>query len=108
MSVVSARTTGPEAGPLTIEATAKEIEALGGEALAIPCDVTQETEVEDMVRQTIREWGRVDVLTLVCAANGSTEPRACLLRLARRPNQLAVVLRLDGGGERTVGVFDGL
>ena len=60
--VVCARTTGPEAGPLTIETTAEEIEALGGEALTIACDVTQEAEVEHLVGETIREWGRVDVL----------------------------------------------
>ncbi len=65
--VVCGRTTDAGMGdagaaPLSIEAAAREIEALGGEALAIACDVTDETQVGDMVSRTIREWGRIDVL----------------------------------------------
>jgi NAD(P)-dependent dehydrogenase (short-subunit alcohol dehydrogenase family) len=50
--------------------TAAEIEAAGGAALAIACDVRDETSVQRMVEQTVRRFGRVDVL--VNAAGGYT------------------------------------
>ena len=60
--VVCGRTTDAGAAPLSIEAAAQEIEALGGEAMPIACDVTDEAQVADMVDRTVREWGRIDVL----------------------------------------------
>ena len=39
-----------------------EIKALGKRGLAIKCDVTLRAEVEDMVRRTVAEFGRVDIL----------------------------------------------
>lgn len=39
-----------------------EIEALGGEAIAHPADVASLEQVEDMVRQTMDKWGRIDIL----------------------------------------------
>ena len=50
--------------------TTKEIEGAGGTALALTCDVRAEGSVRDMVEQTVRTWGRVDVL--VNAAGGYT------------------------------------
>ncbi|HEX4736892.1 MAG TPA: SDR family NAD(P)-dependent oxidoreductase [Allosphingosinicella sp.] len=41
---------------------AEEIEAAGGEALAIAASVTDEPAVAAMVEQTIRRWERVDIL----------------------------------------------
>ncbi|MGB9743212.1 MAG: SDR family NAD(P)-dependent oxidoreductase [Minisyncoccales bacterium] len=40
----------------------EEIKKLGGEALAIKCDVSQKQEVEVMVKKTIAQWGKIDVL----------------------------------------------
>jgi len=34
----------------------------GGEAIAIPCDVTDQAQVEKMVQTVIRKWGRLDIL----------------------------------------------
>jgi NAD(P)-dependent dehydrogenase (short-subunit alcohol dehydrogenase family) len=39
-----------------------EIEGLGKRSLAVKCDVTSRAEVEDMVRRTVAEFGRVDIL----------------------------------------------
>lgn len=39
-----------------------EIEAVGGEAVAVKCDVSQKSEVEAMMRKTITEFGRLDIL----------------------------------------------
>src|SRR5256714_6060915 len=50
--------------------TTKEIEDAGGTALSLVCDVRSEASVRDMVAQTVRTWGRVDVL--VNAAGGYT------------------------------------
>ncbi|MBI3029219.1 MAG: 3-oxoacyl-ACP reductase FabG [Candidatus Rokubacteria bacterium] len=41
---------------------AEEIQAGGAKALALAGDVTQKAQVEEMVRQVIGAWGRVDVL----------------------------------------------
>src|SRR5256885_14385739 len=50
--------------------TTKEIEGAGGTALSLVCDVRSEASVRDMVEQTVRTWGRGDVL--VNAAGGFT------------------------------------
>jgi 3-oxoacyl-[acyl-carrier protein] reductase len=44
------------------EKVAKEIKKLGGEAMAVKCDVSKKEEVEEMVRKTVEKWGRIDVL----------------------------------------------
>jgi|SRR5271157_398949 len=48
--------------PGTIHKTAEQIRNLGGRALAIKCDVTNEQSVNDMVQNTLSEFGRVDIL----------------------------------------------
>lgn len=40
----------------------EEIQESGGEALAVKCDVSQKSEVEEMVRQAIDKFGRLDIL----------------------------------------------
>src|SRR3989475_12430977 len=50
--------------------TVAEIETAGGTALAVACDVRDEAAVRSMVEQTVRAFGRVDVL--VNAAGGYT------------------------------------
>jgi NAD(P)-dependent dehydrogenase (short-subunit alcohol dehydrogenase family) len=44
------------------ERVAKEIEDLGGEALAHGASVTDAAAVEDMVAKAMQRWGRVDIL----------------------------------------------
>ena len=39
-----------------------EIKALGGEAMAAPCSVTDEKGVADMVKAAMEKWGRIDIL----------------------------------------------
>lgn len=41
---------------------AQEIENLGTKALVLAVDVTQRDQVEHMVQEVIRQWGRVDIL----------------------------------------------
>ncbi len=41
---------------------AEEIKRQGGDALAVPTDVSVKEQVEQMVRQVLDQWGRVDIL----------------------------------------------
>lgn len=61
--VVTARTE-VESGKLpgTIYQTAEAIQAEGGYALPIKCDVTSEENINEMVKRTLNELGRVDIL----------------------------------------------
>ena len=61
--VVAARSESErDLAPGTIYATAAEIEALGGRALPVRCNVREEESINDMVRQTCEAFGRIDVL----------------------------------------------
>jgi citronellol/citronellal dehydrogenase len=51
----------------TIHSAAKEIENAGGKALAIPCDIRDEAEVQQAVKRTIAAFGGIDV----CVNNAS-------------------------------------
>src|SRR5665213_249359 len=42
--------------------TVKEITGLGGEAIFVQCDVSQEQQVQDAVNATVNKWGKLDVL----------------------------------------------
>jgi len=44
------------------EKVVTEIEGLGRRGLALKCNVTSRTEVEDMVMRTVAEFGRLDIL----------------------------------------------
>ena len=61
---VAARTVEPGQSrlPGTIFQTKGEIERIGGKALSIRCDVTDEKDVADMVKQVNRRYGRVDIM----------------------------------------------
>jgi len=43
-------------------AVAKEIQAAGGKALAVTCDIAKKREVDAMVAQAAKTFGRVDIL----------------------------------------------
>lgn len=59
---VTARSTEPGKLPGTIYETAQEVQALGGEALPIPCNVADEASVQKMVEAVSARWGRIDIL----------------------------------------------
>jgi NAD(P)-dependent dehydrogenase (short-subunit alcohol dehydrogenase family) len=44
------------------QAVADEIKAAGGDAIAVPCSVTDFEAVQAMVKTTMDTWGRVDIL----------------------------------------------
>ena len=61
--VVAAKSNVPNPKlPGTIHTAAKEIEAAGGRALAIPCDVREEEQVRAAVAKAVETFGGIDVL----------------------------------------------
>lgn len=44
------------------ERTADQIRRNGGTAVALPTDVTNELQVESLIRETVRQFGRLDIL----------------------------------------------
>ena len=61
--VILGKTTEPHSKlPGTIYSAAEEIEAAGGQALAIPCDLRFEDQVAAAVDQTVERFGGIDVL----------------------------------------------
>jgi 7-alpha-hydroxysteroid dehydrogenase len=51
-----------------IEATAAEVRKIGRHALAIPCDVRNAEQVQNMVNKTVDKFGHIDILVNNAAA----------------------------------------
>ncbi|KAG1649383.1 2-dehydro-3-deoxy-D-gluconate 5-dehydrogenase [Nymphon striatum] len=49
----------------TLEEAVQKVESVGRRALAVKCDVTSEADNEEVVRQTISKFGKVDILITV-------------------------------------------
>jgi len=65
---IAAKTTEPHPKlPGTIHSAAAEIEAAGGRALALACDIRDEAQVEAAVAKTVEAFGGIDV----CVNNAS-------------------------------------
>jgi citronellol/citronellal dehydrogenase len=61
--VIAAKSTTPsEKLPGTIHTVAAEVEALGGQALALQVDVRDEAQIEAMAARTLERFGRIDLL----------------------------------------------
>ena len=61
--VIAAKTTEPHPKlPGTIHSAAEEIEAAGGKALAVVCDIREEEQVQQAVRQAVETFGGIDIL----------------------------------------------
>jgi len=75
--VVVARTdeegTGPLGLPGTIHQTVNEIQEAGGEAIAVKCDITDEDQVQNLVKTVLDAYGRVDILVNNAAVQLRTE-----------------------------------
>ena len=55
--------------PGTIHKTVEEIYAIGGRAITIKTDITNDLEVETMVRKTMNDFKRIDILVNNAATN---------------------------------------
>jgi 3-oxoacyl-[acyl-carrier protein] reductase len=57
-----AKVTVTDIDPIACEETVAAIRSAGGEAIAIPCDITIREAVNDMVQKTVDTFGRLDIL----------------------------------------------
>ena len=60
------------------EEVAEAIRSAGGEAIAIPCNVSRKPEVEALVAGTVKQWGQVDILVCNAAVNPAYGPMSQL------------------------------
>jgi citronellol/citronellal dehydrogenase len=61
--VIAAKTTEPHPKlPGTIHSAAEEVEAAGGKALAVVCDIREEDQVRQAIEQAVATFGGIDVL----------------------------------------------
>jgi NAD(P)-dependent dehydrogenase (short-subunit alcohol dehydrogenase family) len=61
--VVSSRKTA------ACEEVAAAIRGRGGEALVVPCNISDKAQLQSLVDSTMRAWGRIDVLVCNAAVN---------------------------------------
>lgn len=73
-----------------LEQTARRCEALGAKTLVIPTDVTQESQVRNMVAKTAAHFGRLDALVNNAGGTGFMAPI-----IETRPEGFDKVLRLN-------------
>ena len=57
-----------------LEETAQQAEALGTETLLIPTDITDQTQVDAMVRKTVERYATVDILVNNAGVHGPVGP----------------------------------
>jgi NAD(P)-dependent dehydrogenase (short-subunit alcohol dehydrogenase family) len=60
------------------EEVAAAVRAAGGEAIAVPANIGEKSQLEALVAATRREWGRIDVLVCNAASNPYYGPMAGL------------------------------
>lgn len=51
------------------EKVAEEIKEAGGDAIVVPCNVSDKAQLQALVDATVKQWGRVDVLVCNAAVN---------------------------------------
>jgi 7-alpha-hydroxysteroid dehydrogenase len=61
--------------PADLDAVAGEIRALGRRAIAVPCDVTDEAALDQLVQRTLAELGQVTILVNNAGGAGPNDPR---------------------------------
>jgi NADP-dependent 3-hydroxy acid dehydrogenase YdfG len=75
-----------------LQEVARDIRALGREALVVPTDVTQQEQVEHMVAEALAHWERVDVFI----ANAGQYVRCCVPELTVAHVERAMAINFYG------------
>src|SRR5215211_4541855 len=71
---IAAKTTDPHPKlPGTIFSSAKEIEAAGGKALPLQCDIRDENQILKAVDETVERFGGIDILVNNASAINLTD-----------------------------------
>ncbi|MBM3598228.1 MAG: SDR family oxidoreductase [Alphaproteobacteria bacterium] len=63
---------------LACKEVAFSIRAAGGDAIAIPCNISHLNQLDDLVRGTLNQWGRIDILVCNAAVNPYFGPMATI------------------------------
>ncbi len=71
---------------------AKEIEALGRQALVVPVDVTSQTQVDQMIATALARWGRIDILV----ANAGAYVRSRVVTMTVQDVERAMAVNFYG------------
>ena len=81
---IAAKTVEPNPKlPGTIHSAAEEIEAVGGKALALACDIRDEEQVAAAVKKTADKFGGIDILINNAAPSFDTTPPEATPRTLR-------------------------
>mgnify|MGYP001484428688 FL=1 len=88
-----------------VESVADLIRAEGSDALTIIADVTNKSDVKNMIDQTIKKFGRIDIL-INNAAYARAEDRVPILDLDENVFQKVVDIKLTGTFLCTKGVIE--
>jgi len=81
-----------EINPATGVQTKKDVEDLGRRALFIPVDVANQTQVQNMVDQVLKEWQRIDILV----NNAGFDRGATLLKVKEEDWDAVLGVHLKG------------
>lgn len=71
---------------------ADEIKKQGGEALAVKCDVSQKAEVDNLISETLKKFGKIDVLV----NNAGICPFGAFLEMPEQSFQKVIDVNLKG------------
>ncbi|WP_423226094.1 SDR family NAD(P)-dependent oxidoreductase [Candidatus Amarolinea aalborgensis] len=74
------------------QAVAAEVQATGGDALAVTADVRDRAAVEALAAAAVARWGRIDILV----NNAGVEPVASILEMSETDWDLALDTNLKG------------
>lgn len=69
MAGAGARVVVSSRKPAACEAVVEAIGRSGGEALAVPCNVAERSQLETLVDRTVGHWGHLDILVCNAAVN---------------------------------------
>jgi NAD(P)-dependent dehydrogenase (short-subunit alcohol dehydrogenase family) len=81
------QTTGALSG--TIGETVRTIDAAGGHAIGVPCDLAIEEDIQRLVRTALDQWGRIDVIVNNAVARVPTR------LIDTVPSDMEMVLRVN-------------
>jgi citronellol/citronellal dehydrogenase len=90
--------------PGTIYNTAEAIQAAGGSALPIKCDVTSEESISNMVGKTLAEFGRIDILV----NNSGIAVPGSILDISLKRWELVLKVNLTGAFLSSKAVLPGM
>ena len=74
--------------PAACEAVADAITANGGEAMVVPCNISERDQLQNLIDQTVARFGRLDILVCNAAVNPYFGPMATHARRSLRQDHV--------------------